>query len=161
MNKATNVAYPVFLNMKVVSILLSLLVLFAPLISNGQTPIPPPISTDLNSGIPSNWQIQTDGGIGWNWDPAVGYSGSGGLTMDCGTCVSPENTTLWSPWLDLSGQSSIDIHFKCAIIAGSFGIAPPFYINFHNLFLLNSYTVPRRGKERFTACHSPARTAAS
>lgn len=94
-----------------------------------QPPIAPPIGTDFNSGIPSDWLIETDGNIGWVFDPTIGYNESGGLIMDCGTCTFPENTTIWSPWMDLSGHPTIDIHFNCAIVAGSSGIAPPFVIS--------------------------------
>ncbi len=93
-----------------------------------QAPIPPPVSTDLNSGIPLIWTIETNNNVGWTWSANVGTGGTGGLIMDCGACMGYEETTFWSPWLDLSSSPPIDVTFNCAIIGGSMMLPPPVWI---------------------------------
>ncbi|MCC7502944.1 MAG: hypothetical protein IT229_10470 [Flavobacteriales bacterium] len=93
-----------------------------------QPPVPPPVSTDLNAGVPSDWSIVSLSNAGWNWGSAVGYAGTGGLIMDCAACSSYEETTLWSPWLDLTNDGMIEIGFQCAIIGGSLMLPPPVWV---------------------------------
>ncbi|MBK6541865.1 MAG: hypothetical protein IPG10_11430 [Flavobacteriales bacterium] len=92
-----------------------------------QPPVPPPVGTDLNSGLPSDWTIENPT-TGFVWGNSVGYGGSGGLIMDCGGCPSYQESTLWSPWLDLSSDPLIDITFKCAIIGTSTMVPPPIFV---------------------------------
>jgi hypothetical protein len=97
-------------------------------IALAQSPIPPPVGADFNSGVPSDWQITTLSSTGWAWGSTVGYYGSGGLIMDCGGCSSYQETVVWSPWLDLSEEPLIDITFRCAIIGSSMMVPPPIFV---------------------------------
>ncbi len=94
----------------------------------GQPPIPPPVSTDLNTGVPATWTISSLGTAGWTWGSNVGTGGSGGLIMDCGTCSSYQETVIWSPWLDLNNNALVDLTFSCAIIGGSMMVPPPIFV---------------------------------
>ncbi|MBK9074717.1 MAG: hypothetical protein IPL77_06980 [Flavobacteriales bacterium] len=93
-----------------------------------QPPVPPPVGTDLNIFIPGDWDIQTLGNTGWVWSSTMGYGGSGGLMMDCSACSNYQESTIWSPWLDLSNDPQIDITFRCAIVGGSMGVPPPIFV---------------------------------
>jgi hypothetical protein len=93
-----------------------------------QSPIPPPVSTDLNNGVPGTWTISTLSTTGWTWGANVGTAGSGGLIMDCGGCAGYQETVIWSPWLDLSNNPLIDLTFSCAIIGGSMMVPPPIFV---------------------------------
>ncbi len=93
-----------------------------------QSPIPPPVVTDFNVGVPGTWEIETLGSTGWLWSSNAGYGASGGLMMDCGACAGYEETTIWSPWLDLSNDPQIDVHFRCAIIGGGMMVPPPIFV---------------------------------
>ncbi|MBK6629213.1 MAG: hypothetical protein IPJ87_03620 [Flavobacteriales bacterium] len=93
--------------------------------SRAQAPIPPPVSTDLNSGMPLTWGIEAYNTVDWTWAPTVGYGGTGGLIMDCGTCMGYEETTFWAPWLDLSSDPFVNVTFNCAIIGGAMMWPPP------------------------------------
>lgn len=96
--------------------------------SHAQAPIPPPVSADLNGGVPLTWSIDAYNTLDWNWAPTVGYGGTGGLIMDCGTCTGYEETTFWSPWLDLSNDPFVDVTFDCAIIGGALMLPPPVWV---------------------------------
>lgn len=104
------------------------MLLACPKLLHAQSPIPPPVSTDLNAGVPGTWTVETLSTTGWMWASNVGYGGGGGLIMDCGTCLSYQETTLWSPWLDLSADPLIDVTFTCAIIGGSMLLPPPVWV---------------------------------
>lgn len=93
-----------------------------------QVPVPPPVGTNLNSGVPSDWTITTLSSTGWTWGAQAGFNGSGGLIMDCGSCSSYQESTLWSPWLDLSNDPQLDVVFKCAIIGGGMMVPPPIFV---------------------------------
>ena len=96
--------------------------------SQAQAPIPPPVSTDLNGGVPLTWGIEAYNTLDWNWAPTVGYGGTGGLIMDCGACMGYEETTFWSPWLDLSNDPFVNVNFRCAIIGGAMMLPPPVWV---------------------------------
>ncbi|MEO8590430.1 MAG: T9SS type A sorting domain-containing protein [Flavobacteriales bacterium] len=100
------------------------------LVSTAQPPIPPPVGTNLNSGIPAEWTMETLSGVGFTWNATVGYGGSGGLIMDCGGCSGYQESTIWSPWLTLCDASPIDLTFKCAIIGGGMMVPPPIFIRY-------------------------------
>ncbi|MBK9077600.1 MAG: T9SS type A sorting domain-containing protein [Flavobacteriales bacterium] len=106
----------------------ALLLLAAVTTVQGQAPIPPPVGTDFNIGVPGIWDIEALGSMGWLWASNVGYGGSGGLIMDCGGCSGYEETTIWSPWLDLNNDPQIDVLFKCAIIGGGMLVPPPIFV---------------------------------
>ncbi|MEO8066352.1 MAG: hypothetical protein ABI599_01540 [Flavobacteriales bacterium] len=93
-----------------------------------QPPVPPPVGTNLNSGVPSDWTISTLSSTGWLWSGQAGFNGSGGLIMDCGSCSSYQESTLWSPWLDLSNDPQVAVVFKCAIIGGGMMVPPPIFV---------------------------------
>lgn len=95
---------------------------------SGQAPIPPPVGTDLDGGVPVGWTIETPFTNGWTWQNDAGVGGSGGLIMDCGSSTTPQETTLWTPWLDLTAVTTTAMHFDCAIIGGSMGVPPPIWL---------------------------------
>ncbi len=97
-------------------------------IACAQPAVAPPVGTDLNAGVPPEWTIETPFDQGWTWQSAAGVGGSGGLLMDCGTCTTPQETTLWTPWLDLTTVPTTALHFDCAIIGGSMGVPPPIWL---------------------------------
>lgn len=115
-------------HMKPLHLLLPALLSFGACPVLAQTPIPPPVSTDLNGGVPLTWGIEAYNTVDWNWASTVGYGGTGGLIMDCGTCTGYEETTFWSPWLDLSNDPFVDVTFDCAIIGGSMMLPPPVWV---------------------------------
>lgn len=93
-----------------------------------QPPVPPPVSTDLNSGIPLIWTFETNNNVGWTWSANAGTGATGGLIMDCGSCTGYEESTFWSPWLDLSNAPVVNVTFQCAIIGGSMMLPPPVWV---------------------------------
>ncbi|MBK7086040.1 MAG: hypothetical protein IPH53_15810 [Flavobacteriales bacterium] len=91
-----------------------------------QPPVPPPVGTDLNSGLPSDWTIENPT-TGFVWGNSVGYGGSGARSWIAGMSELPGKHALVAV-ARLVQRSAIDITFKCAIIGTSTMVPPPIFV---------------------------------